>query len=197
MDVLNKENMGKKIIKPEVIESKSAYENKYMTIKEEKVLFKRYDNEKLKSLEKIYYILEGGDFVVGIAIKDKKVLIVNQYRLPVNSFCNEFVAGVYEPGLTSEECMKKEFEEEAGIKVNEIKHIGEIYPLVGKCSFSGQIFLTTDFEELDKPKLEEFEQFTNLTHDWVPIEKFEKMIADNKIKCGVTIAAWGLAKDKV
>lgn len=189
--------MTKRIIKPEVLASKTLCTNRYFSVREDIVLFKRRDeNDKLETLEKEYYVVDGLDFVIGIVINKNDILLVNQYRYPTECFCNGFVAGILDKGQDAEECMKKEFEEEAGIKVKQMMFLGKFFPMVGKASQCAHCFLVTDFEELSKPKMEQFEKFMNLTHKWINVEKFKDMISNGKVTDGPCLSAWALYLSK-
>lgn len=184
--------MKKAIIKPELVESNIKYENKYMKVREDKVIFKRYnENDKLEKYEKAYYVVDSGDFVVVIIMDGDKLLLVNQYRYPIKSFCNEFVAGYIEKGQSPEDAAKMEAKEEGGIVAKDVNVIGQIYPLVGKHSQCAHICLIDDFEE-SEAELEDFEKFANLTSKWVSIKEFKEMVLSGKIKDGVTLSAWAL-----
>ncbi len=188
--------MKKSIIKPKLLNREFPYKNDYFKVRDDKILCKMYVDDKKKTSEKNYFIVDSPDFVVIIAKKDDKVLVVNQFRYPTESFCNEFVAGMVDDKEDVEKAAKRELEEEAGIKVKSIKKLGEFYPTVGHGSNKAHIFYTDEFEEKEK-ELEEYEQFMNLTTSWVSIEKFNKMIVDGKIKDAVTLSTWVLFEKKV
>jgi len=106
--------------KPKVLDKKAEYSNEYMTLVSEDLLFEREVNGQKRTLRKNYYSVECPDFVTCIVIKDDKLLVVKQYRHPVNSINTEFVAGMIDPGDTPKEAAIKELKEEAGITPNSI-----------------------------------------------------------------------------
>ena len=187
----------KRIIKPEVISTESPFKNKYVSLRTDKIVFKhREEDGKLEEMESDYYTIDSPDFVIVIAMKDKEVLVINQYRWSVRGFINGFVCGMIEKDQNPEEAAKKELLEEAGLKAKTVKFLGKTHPLAGQNSCTAHAFFTDDFEE-EESGLEEFEKFTNLTKEWVPIEKYRQMIIDGKIKDGPALSAWALLMEYI
>jgi ADP-ribose pyrophosphatase len=162
-----------------------------MTLVSEDLLFEQKINGEIKSLRKDYYSIECPDFVTCIVIKDDKLLVVEQYRHPVNSINTEFVAGMIDPGDTPQEATIKELKEEAGIVPKSLIFLGKCHPVSGQNKNTCYVYLVNDFVETE-PLLEEYESFTNLTHNWIPISDFKKMIKTNELDDGVTLMAWCL-----
>ena len=187
----------KRIIKPEVISSKTPYKNKYFSVREDKYLLKnRKEDGELETVEKDYFFVDGDDIVVGIVTDGDKVLLVNQYRLAAQGFFNEFVAGILDADITPEECMKKELIEEAGIEAKKIELIGEANVSVGKTNQKAYVFVIDEFIDKGKNELEEFERYMNLTRKWVSLNDFKAMISNGKIKDFVTLGSWALYQNK-
>ena len=186
--------MAKKyIIKPEILEQKKTYESKYVSVREDRVLFKRENEDgKIEKIERTYYISEMHNFVIVIVKRGEEILLVNQYRYPVRGFCNEFVAGIIENDDDAEETAKKELLEEAGIKAEKLECLGKIFPLVGQTSAYALVYLASGTIEEVSPHLEIFEKFSNLTSRWVSIKQFRDLVASGKINNASTLAAWAL-----
>ena len=68
-------NMKKDI---QTIESKIVYENKWMSVREDKIL-------RTNGHEGIYGVVEKNDFAVIAAIQDQQIYMVQQYRYPVEA----------------------------------------------------------------------------------------------------------------
>ncbi|HIP57347.1 MAG TPA: NUDIX domain-containing protein, partial [Ignisphaera aggregans] len=64
-------------------------------------------------------------------IDDNKVVLVRQYRAPVNSWILEVPAGKVEPGESPEECAKRELEEETGYRAMSMEKLVSIYTSPG------------------------------------------------------------------
>jgi 8-oxo-dGTP pyrophosphatase MutT (NUDIX family) len=183
--------MTKKFIPPKLIDNKVEFTNKYMTLNTDTIVLTKPDGIQLKSE---YYYVDCPNFVVGIAIKNNQILMVNQYRYPVGRFDLEFVAGMVDHNKNPEESMLAEFKEEAGIVADSVTLIGEYCPLPGQNSNKGFVYYTYDFSEAET-SLEEYEQCTDLTKVWIPLNAFSQMIYENKIKDGVTLAAWAMFQE--
>lgn len=183
-------------IKPDFLGSKVHFSNQYITVKTNSVILKKNNNGIIEEYSKDYYLATSKDFVSGIVIKEDKLLLVKQYRIAIKDFALEFVAGAVEDDETPEIAIHKELIEEAGIKSNNIKFLGNYHPLIGCNENMAHIFLIDDFVEVDR-KLELYEQFTNLTIEWIPILEFRHLIHDRKIIDGTTLAAWTMFKESI
>ena len=62
----------------QTIESKIVYENKWMSVREDKIL-------RTNGHEGIYGVVEKNDFAVIAAIQDQQIYMVQQYRYPVEA----------------------------------------------------------------------------------------------------------------
>ena len=186
--------MSKKI-EPEVLGTKIEFESKYMTIQSESLLFTLVKDNATEQLAKKYYTLKSPDFVVGIVTDADKILVVNQYRRPVQGMNLEFVAGMVDEGHSPLKAIKKELLEEAGIKVNEIYLLGKCRPLAGRNLNQCYIYHCDNFEQV-KPNLEPYERFTGLKASWMSLKKFHKLVRTNKMQDGVTLMSWALFLEK-
>jgi len=188
--------MTKTFLPPQFLSNKVAYTNQYVTVNETSLVLMRQDDQTklIENLYKDYYTAECQDFVVGIVIKENKILTINQYRVPIRKFNTEFVAGTIEVGETATEAIHKELLEEAGIKAHDVKCLGKFHPLSGFNSTIGYLYLITDFEEVPR-KLEEYEEFTNLTVSWITIDEFRARLQSNEIVDGVTLTSWALFRE--
>lgn len=121
---------------------------------------------------------------------DNKIIFIKQYRYPVNHIHMELPAGSIEKGETAPKAAKKELEEEAGFITKNIKEIGKFAPINGLSSEICHVFLAKKLvktkQKLDPTELIEVKKFS--------IEKAYKMVDENKIECGMTLAALSLAR---
>lgn len=180
-----------KRIKPIVKETTVKYKNPYITVVADDLVFERTVNGKTETLNKEYFSLDCPDFVVGIVVKDDKLLMVNQYRHPIRETNTEFIAGQIEEGESADDAIRKELLEEGGIIANEIIYLGKINPLSGQMNNHCFVYLIKDFSETES-KLEEYEIFTGLMKVWVPISSFRSSIKNGRFIDGVSLAAWCL-----
>lgn len=76
-----------------------------------------------------YFVLECGDWVNCVAIDtDDMVITLKHYRHGVQKYVTEFVGGMVDAGMSPEEAIKQELEEEAGYTGGTLYHIGTGYP---------------------------------------------------------------------
>ena len=85
-----------------------------------------------KSIREIA-IHPGGAVVVPIQ-DDGKIILVKQFRYPLQKKLIELPAGKLDKGEDPLICATRELEEETGYKVKEIKKLGEIYTAPGYCT---------------------------------------------------------------
>lgn len=152
------------------------------------------NEEKFKLPDKttgIYYVVNTLDSVFVVPVThDNKILFIKQYRYPVDEFYYELPAGGIEKGDSALTAAKKELEEETGYKGKCFKKIGTYAPMNGLCKEICNVYIAQDLEKT-KQKLEttEFIEVEAIT-----IKKAYKMIGENKIQCGMTLAAMSLAR---
>ena len=81
-------------------------------------------------------LLENGD-----------VLLVKQYRKPIEEFLLEVPAGKLEPNEEPLECAKRELEEETGYRAKKWKYLGYIYTTPGFSNEKIHLYLAKDLEQ--------------------------------------------------
>jgi 8-oxo-dGDP phosphatase len=161
--------------------SKSVYKNRWMEVTEDVV-----ESEFGKELT--FGVVHKEPFAMIVPWDGKYFTLVKQYRHPVGTYTLEFPAGHFEHG-SIEETAKKELAEEAGLKVEKIEEIGDIFLGPGHHTQIGHIFLATGLITGEQ-KLEDAEEGMEVKK--VTIEELKRMIKDGEIKDGPTIAAFGL-----
>lgn len=114
----------------ETISTEYIYKGKILNLKVEKV---KLPNGKTSERE----IVEHRGAVAIVAFKDDNtILLVNQFRKPLNMNLLELPAGKLEIEEKPEMCAKRELEEETGYKSDDIKLLGKIATTAG---FSDEI----------------------------------------------------------
>ena len=88
----------------------------------------------------------GGVGIVPIT-NDNKVLMVRQYRYPMEEELLEIPAGKLEPGENPMECALRELSEETGCTAGKIIDLGAIYPSPGYCKEILYLYLALDLEQ--------------------------------------------------
>jgi ADP-ribose pyrophosphatase len=90
-------------------------------------------------------IVEHGDCVAIIALDDKdNILLVSQFRKPVEKELLEVPAGGIEPGEKMEDCVRREMREETGFLPKKVARLGGFYSSPGYCTEYLHLFLATD-----------------------------------------------------
>ena len=90
-------------------------------------------------------IVEHSDCVAIIALDDEdNVLLVSQFRKPVEKELLEIPAGGVEPGEDIEDCVRRELREETGFLPQKIERLGGFYSSPGYCTEYLHFFLATD-----------------------------------------------------
>ena len=84
----------------------------------------------------------GGAVIIPIK-DDGKIILVKQFRYPIQKTLIEFPAGKLEIGEDPLICATRELEEETGYKAKEIKKLGSIYTAPGYCTEILHIYSAT------------------------------------------------------
>lgn len=121
-----------------------------------------------------------------IAFKDKDtILLVEQFRKPLDKVLLELPAGKIEKNEDIEICAKRELEEETGYRAKEFKYLGKIATTPG---FSNEYIYFYKAENLyEGVKGGDEDEFINVRE--MKIEDIKAHIKSGKIIDGKTIAA--------
>jgi ADP-ribose pyrophosphatase len=167
------------------LESRIVYQNKWMTVKEDRI-------EREDGGTGIYGIVEKPDFAVIAAIEDAKVYLVEQYRYPVGSRFWELPQGSREESSVSPcDLARAELREETGLVAHTMEHLGHLFLAYGYSSQGYDIFVATGLEHTSQD-LDSEEH--GLAVRPFALTEVEAMIVDGRIKDATTVAAFGLLK---
>lgn len=164
---------------PKVVKRKVDYKNPFMKIFKQEILFG-------DGRRKDYYVVDrNNDFSVVIPVfSDQTVMLVGQYRIPIEKYSWEYPMGTVK-NKTPLEVAKQELKEETGLTAKKWKKIGESVVAPGYCNQKFFIFIATELTE-GEPEPEPFEM---LTSKRIGLTDVKKMIRNGKIKDGPTIVA--------
>ncbi|MFT4630691.1 MAG: ADP-ribose pyrophosphatase [Dinoroseobacter sp.] len=125
-----------------------------------------------------------GGAVIAAINDDNEICLLKQWRHALGEMIWELPAGCLEPGEPPMETAKRELEEEAGVKAEQWRDLGQISSSPG---FSNEILYLYEARELSKGvvKLDDAEQ---LTAHWLPIEKVLTMAREGDIIDAKTLA---------
>jgi ADP-ribose pyrophosphatase len=127
----------------------------------------------------------GGAVVVPL-LDDGRVLLVNQFRYPIQKNIIELPAGKLAAGEDPNDCAARELEEETGYTAGSLTKLTAIYTTPGFCTEQLHLYVATGLKKLPSgQRLEEGEM--DLTVKAVPIEEIIQMIEQQEIMDAKTI----------
>ncbi len=130
-------------------------------------------------------IVEHSDCVVVVAIDDNdNVLLVNQFRKPVEKKLLEIPAGGIEPGEDPVTTIRRELQEEAGYLPRKVERLGGFYSSPGYCTEYLHLYLATDLI----PSQLHAEDTESIKLVSVPISQIPSLIASGRICDAKSIA---------
>ena len=130
-------------------------------------------------------IVEHEDCVAVIVIDaDDNVLLVSQFRKPIEKELLEIPAGGIEPGEDPAECVCRELREETGYLPRKVERLSGFYSAPGYCTEYLHLYLATDLT----PSPLQAEDTESITVVRVPLEQIPGLIASGDICDGKSIA---------
>jgi 8-oxo-dGTP pyrophosphatase MutT (NUDIX family) len=171
-----------------VLSSREIYKNKWLKLREDII-------ERASGAKGIYTVVEKNDFAVVIAIKDKQIQLVTQFRHPIQQRALELPMGAWpeKPDADPTELALGELQEETGYKANHIEKIGFQYVDNGGATVGAHIFFATDLTFVGKNLDAEEEDLESLE---MPVAEFEAKIVNGDVTDATSIAAFALARFK-
>ena len=120
-------------------------------------------------------ILPGGD-----------VILVRQFRYPVQQDLLELPAGKIDPGETPESTARRELAEEVGFRAGVLEKLGEFYTTPGFCTEKLHLFMATDLSPTDE-KGDDDEEIVVERFSLIELESFlySGRLADAKTIIGI------------
>lgn len=160
------------------ISSEMIYEGSILNLRKDKVT--------VINGESYREIIEhrGGSVIVPID-EDGNIVMVKQFRKPVERVCLEVPAGKLDPGEDPLTTAKRELEEETGITAKEIIHLTDIYPSVGYSQEVLYIYMARGLS-YGKTHPDENEALDIVK---VPLKEAEQMIFDGKLQDAKSVVA--------
>ena len=179
--------------KEKTLKSRRIYKGRIVSLREDTV---KMSNGRVAKRE----IVEHAGAVVIIGITDdlpsprlrqasKKILLIKQFRKPIEKEIIEIPAGLVHADETSLKAAKRELLEETGYHAKKIKKVLEAYTTPGYSTEMLQYFLAWDLEtRAQKPDEDELIKVMP-----VPLKAAWKLVEQGKIKDNKTIIAIVLA----
>jgi len=146
----------------------------------------RIDSVRLPSgKETTREIVEHENCVAIVALDDAdNILLVKQFRKPVEKELLEIPAGGIDPGESPEDAVRREMREETGFLPRDVKKLGGFYSSPGFCTEYLYLYLASDLE----PKPLKAEDSENITLVRVPLKEIPGLIASGAICDAKSIA---------
>jgi ADP-ribose pyrophosphatase len=131
-------------------------------------------------------VVEHSDCVVVVPIdRDNQVLLVRQFRYPVDASLLEVPAGGIEPGEDSLDCVRREMQEETGYLPGKIEKIGGFYSIPGYGTEYLYVYVARDL----KPSRLVAEDTDEIEVVRVPLNQVPELIFSGRVCDAKTIAA--------
>jgi ADP-ribose pyrophosphatase len=123
--------------------------------------------------------------VAVIALHDDKLIVVEQYRKPLEKSQIEIPAGKLEPGEDPLEAARRELEEETGYRAGVIRHVSSLYTSPGFANELLHVYVAEDLKPgAVHPDEDEFLSCTAIT-----LAEAKQLIAQERISDAKTILA--------
>ena len=170
------------------VESQRPFEGRLVNLRVDTV---RLPNGRLAHRE----IVEHSDCVCIVPLDSRgNVVLVRQYRKPVERFLLEVPAGGIDPGEDPESAAHRELQEETGYRAKKLDHLSYFWTTPGYCTEGMHAYLATDLEAGSHNR----EEDETIEVVKVALDKVPSMIASGEIQDGKSIAALMLviARDK-
>jgi ADP-ribose pyrophosphatase len=165
------------------LETREVYRNQWLRLREDKIL-------RSNGKGGIYSVVDKDDCAVILPIQDGNVWLVEQFRYTIQERAMELPQGGWEMEIEDPEKLARgELKEETGLHAAEMVYLGFLWIAYGFCRQKQHVFLATGLTMHERDPDEE-------EHDIVihtkPVEEFEQMMLDGRIRDVCTVAAWGL-----
>lgn len=124
----------------QVVESRRLYEGRVVSL--------RVDRVKLPDgRAAVREVVEHAPVVAIVALDGEgNVLLVRQYRLPVQQALLEIPAGGVDPGESAEEAAQRELQEETGQRAGRLERLCSFFASPGYCNEHMDLYLATALE---------------------------------------------------
>ena len=176
--------MDKKLYE-EKVSSKEIFKGKILKLYFDQV---RLPNNKITTREKV----ENPGAVAVVPInKENEVVLVKQYRYPVDIILIEIPAGKLDGREPPIECAKRELKEEVGGQGGNFIHLAQIFTSPGFSDEKMDIYLVLDFEEKEN-NLDD-DEFLHIIK--IKLKDCLKMIKNGEINDAKSIIGIMMARD--
>jgi len=174
------------IFEEKTLDSKRIYEGRIINLRVDKVTV-------LSGTSTREIVEHNGGSVIAAVTNDDKIIMVKQFRKPMESPILEVPAGKLDGDEDPADAALRELSEETGYTAGKLEKLTEFYPSVGYTTEVLHIYLATDLTP-GACHPDENEVLEVMEMD---LEEVYRMVMDGKIHDGKTIAAVMMARDKL
>ena len=175
------------IVEEKTISSDRVYTGKVISLKVDTVEIERKGYQKREIVEH-----PGAVGIVALT-EDNKVVLVKQFRKPIEKVLWEIPAGKLEKGENPKDCAIRELKEETGYTADNFKLIHKFYTSAGFSNQRMYIYLATGLT----PGECKFDEDENIDIYHVDLEEVYNMISKNEIEDAKTSIGILLAKELI
>lgn len=146
-----------------LLASKRIYEGRLVNLRQDAVLLS-------SGRETVREVVEHPNCVAIVAINSEdNVVMVRQFRKPVEGVLLEIPAGVIEPDEEPQQCALRELEEETGYMAGKMERIGGFYSSPGYSTEFLHLFLATDLQRgSTRPDEDEIIEVVSIPWEQIP-----------------------------
>ncbi len=180
------QRLAAKSLPPEWAEVGIVYQDQYVFLLRDAV---RFPDGSLGTYIRFVDPNEHVPGVVMLPVYQGQVILVHHFRHAPRGWFLELPRGFGIEGISTEECVRQELEEEIGATASRIVSLGQTRPDTGMVSDCVEMFYV-EIESYGGPEAQEGIDEIRL----VSVEEFERLLRDNEITCGFTLAAYARAK---
>ena len=174
------------IFEEKTLDSRRVYEGRIINLRVDKVTV-------LNGTSTREIVEHNGGSVIAAVTDDNNIIMVKQFRKPMEGPVLEVPAGKLDGGEDPAYAARRELSEETGYTAGRLEKLTEFYPSVGYTTEVLHLYLATDLIPGDTHP-DENEVLEVMEMD---LEDVYQMIMDGKVHDGKTIAAVMMAREKL
>ncbi|MCR8745220.1 NUDIX hydrolase [Romboutsia lituseburensis] len=175
------------VVEEKTISSDRIYTGKVISVKVDTVEVENKGYQKREIVEHC-----GAVGIVAIN-EENEVILIKQFRKPIEKVIWEIPAGKLEPGENPKECAIRELKEETGYEAQNLRLIHKFYTSAGFSNQKIYIYLATGL----KPGENKLDDDESLEMYSIDLEEVQSMIARNEIEDAKTAIGILLAKELI
>lgn len=160
------------------LESEVVYEGRILNLRVDKVT--TVNGTSYREI-----VEHNGGAIIAAITADKKMVMVRQFRKPVERVVLEAPAGKIDPNEDPKETALRELREETGYTAKNIKFLTKYLPSVGFCQEELYLYLCTDLIKGDT----DFDDSEAIDIEEYPVDELVDMIMNGEIQDGKTQVA--------